>query len=616
LIPLRWLLAVIGLFAVAPLAALADDAALMKIGLAKVDITPDGPIRLAGYHSRTSETVEIAQRLFAKAMAIEAPDGSLRVVITADLFGISDEISDEVARHLKERAGLERAQLAVTVTHSHTAPWLTGVAPYMFNGPIPEEHQQRVDQYTRDVVDKLVAVSLAAIEDRREAHLGWGQDRVDLAVNRRVIVDGKWAGWGSLPDVHVDHDLPVLVVKEPGGKLRAVMVNYACHCVTHHPADNQVHGDWAGEAAAIMEKTHDGVVAMVAIGCGADANPAIREPEKVGAHGKAIADGVERVLAAGLKPLRHAPEVELRRINLPLAPTSREALVRTVENDPAHYSASQFVKQLDRGEPLPSSVSYPIQLWQFGNDLAMVFLAGEVVSDYSLRLKGEVDASRMWVNAYANAVPSYIPSRRILDEGGYEVDDSMRYYHWPNRFEPVVEDLIMETLRDMLSESFDRRWLDQEPAELKGDNQPRMITPADDGSIRLLAEAGTPHGPRIEYMPEPEWRAFGWWTDQDYVSWEFETAGPGEFEVIKTWSVADQYADRMFVIEAGGQRVRGYAQRTGTWENFETRGVGRVTLAAGKQRLTVKPAQAFSDGGLMDLREIRLVPATPQKVAD
>jgi len=132
----------------------------------------------------------------------------------------------------------------------------------------------------------------------------------------------------------------------------------------------------------------------------------------------------------------------------------------------------------------------------------------------------------------------------------------------------------------------------------------------------LLADAGTPYGPRIEYMPEPEWRAFGWWTDEDYVSWEFEAAAPGEFDLVKTWSVADQYADRMYVIEVGGQRVRGYAQRTGTWENFETRVVGRVRLAAGKQRLTVKPAQAFSDGGLMDLRGIRLVPVTKQDAAN
>jgi neutral ceramidase len=48
--------------------------------------------------------------------------------------------------------------------------------------------------------------------------------------------------------------------------------------------------------------------------------------------------------------------------------------------------------------------------------MAMVFLAGEVVVDYALRLKWEIDQKRLWVVAYSNDVPCYIPSRRILSE--------------------------------------------------------------------------------------------------------------------------------------------------------------------------------------------------------
>ena len=98
---------------------------------------------------------------------------------------------------------------------------------------------------------------------------------------------------------------------------------------------------------------------------------------------------------------------------------------------------------------------YVVQTWCFGDDMAMVFLAGEVVVDYALRLKWEIDAERLWVAAYSNDVPCYIPSRRVLSEGGYEADFSMIYYGHPSRLAPATEDLIIQTVHALLPAPFD-----------------------------------------------------------------------------------------------------------------------------------------------------------------
>ena len=98
---------------------------------------------------------------------------------------------------------------------------------------------------------------------------------------------------------------------------------------------------------------------------------------------------------------------------------------RAQRNDAVGYHAQQWLARLDRGEPLPTTLPYVVQSWSFGDELAQVFLAGEVVVDYALRLKRELDRSRLWVTAYANDVPCYIPSRRILAEGGYEAEGAM-----------------------------------------------------------------------------------------------------------------------------------------------------------------------------------------------
>src|SRR5205085_5229703 len=103
---------------------------------------------------------------------------------------------------------------------------------------------------------------------------------------------------------------------------------------------------------------------------------------------------------------------------------------------------------------LKKKIRYPIQTWAFGDSLAMVFLPGEVVVDYSHRLKRELDGLRLWVNAYANDAPCYIPSERILKEGGYEGGGAMVYYDLPGPFKPGLEQPIIDAVRGQIGNTF------------------------------------------------------------------------------------------------------------------------------------------------------------------
>ncbi len=179
---------------------------------------------------------------------------------------------------------------------------------------------------------------------------------------------------------------------------------------------------------------------MAIIGCGADANPEPRRNlDDARRHGAAAAAEVHRLVAAksGLSPLPGRIAGKLRRLELPLEP--RPTAPRSPPAPPGpgpRDFARTVLERLDRGEPIPTSVPYVVQTWSFGDDMAMVFLAGEVVVNYALRLKWETDEKRLWVVAYSNDVPSYIPSRRILSEGGYEADSSLVYYGHASRLRP------------------------------------------------------------------------------------------------------------------------------------------------------------------------------------
>ena len=98
---------------------------------------------------------------------------------------------------------------------------------------------------------------------------------------------------------------------------------------------------------------------------------------------------------------------------------------------------------------IPVEYPYPIQLWGFGEDLLLVGLAGEVVVDYGLRLRREFPERKLWVAGYSNDVFAYIPSARILEEGGYEAEGAMIYYGQPGPFDPSVEEIIVDKVHEM-----------------------------------------------------------------------------------------------------------------------------------------------------------------------
>ena len=436
------------IFVIAAPAAGADES-LISVGVAKVDVTPEGPIRLHGYGSRKTESTGVAQKLWAKALAIGDDQQGAAVLVTVDNCIVPAELTENVARRLADKAGLGRERFVVCASHTHAGPFLDGAAPFIFGEPTPPDHQERISRYTEKFTDLLEKVALDALSTRRPGRLSWAQGRVGFAGNRRVLKDGKWSGFGVTPDGAVDHDLPMLAVSEPDGKLRAVLVNYACHATT--VKSYGLHGDWPGSAQLAIEAKHPGAVAMVSIGCGADANPQPFDESAVDQHGQAVADEVERLLAGPLRPVQRPPQCRLKEIRLPLGelPTREEWQKQAAGKTRPAYYAKIVLQRMEQGIQPPTSFPYKVQTWTFGDDLAMVFLAGEVVVDYALRLKAE-SGDDLWVSAYANDVPCYIASRRVIAQGGYEVDGSMPTFDKPTRLAPDAEDLIVSTAHDLL----------------------------------------------------------------------------------------------------------------------------------------------------------------------
>ncbi|MBM3263799.1 MAG: neutral/alkaline non-lysosomal ceramidase N-terminal domain-containing protein [candidate division Zixibacteria bacterium] len=414
-------------------------------GFAKIDVTPEYPIRLSGYGVRREETAQVETRLFVRAMALG--DKCPALLFALENCGVTEVFTEAIATRLREKTGVERERVAISYTHTHTGPCLSGAAPMLFSSDIPPDHQATIDRYTAEVADRIVEAGLTALADRRAAHLTFGLGSAGFAANRRQQTGP------------VDHIMPLLRVTGTDGRLRGVWAGYACHCTTLGSQDNYLCGDWAGYAQDGIEREHPGVHGLVSIGCAADANPFPRTGLNYAKrHGEDIVYEVNRLLSGTLRTVSGAISCRLKYIDLPFdtLPMREEWASRAASDGPGAYHAARWLERMDRGEAVPTHQRYPIQTWAFGNDLAVVFLASEVLSDYALRLRRLYDPARLWVAAYCNAFPGYIPSRRIWREGGYEGGDATLYFGMPARYAEDIEEQIVSTVKEMLPIAFRR----------------------------------------------------------------------------------------------------------------------------------------------------------------
>lgn len=426
-------------------------AADFRAGVARLKITPEGPIWMSGYAARKHASEGVLHDLWAKALALEDSKRGRVVIVTTDVIGVPRAISELVAARVQKQWGLDRARILFNSSHTHTGPVLRANLSAMYD--LNPEDTQRVNDYSQKLTDDLVAVIGAALGDLQPAQLSYGSGRATFAINRRELTP-KGMRIGLNPSGPTDPEVPVLRVTAPDGTLRAVLFGYACHNTTLVAEFYRLSGDYAGFAQLAVEQAHPGITAMFIELCGADQNPNPRgKIELAEQHGKALAAEIDGVLSGKLKPVRGPVRAAFQVIELRFAPHTRDTFEKRL-NDSNPWivrNAKLMLQAYDEGHPVRYT-PYPVQAVRLDKDLTLVALGGEVVIDYALRAKRDFNAAAepLIVAGYSNDVMCYIPSLRVLKEGGYEAADSMLYYGMPGPFAEDVEETVFRAIRSVM----------------------------------------------------------------------------------------------------------------------------------------------------------------------
>jgi hypothetical protein len=384
----------------------AQQAGEWRAGVATRDITPQQPLRMAGYANRKEPAEGAEQQLYAKALAIADAEGRRVVFVTLDLVGVTERLRKNVAARVEQKHALTAENLVMNASHTHCGPAYS---------------RDDAQDYFERLADTLVDMVGASLDRMQPASLSYNYARCGFAMNRRTPTDGGYRNHPN-PNGLVDHSVPVLRVDDAEGQLRAVLFGYACHNTTM--GFRRWLGDYAGYAQEYFEQDHLNVTAMFLAGCGADQNPYPRSQLKYAKmHGRSLATAIESALEVGQRVRRHQ-----RTLHGPLL-----SAMATVDLE---------FRDAQR-EPFP----YPVQVICFGTDLCIIALGNEVVVDYALRLKRELTepgGPAVWVAGYSNVYSGYIPSQRVLLEGGYEADS--------RPWKPTLEDRIVGQVHKLYDE--------------------------------------------------------------------------------------------------------------------------------------------------------------------
>jgi neutral ceramidase len=423
-----------------------------EAGVAKVDITPTESVPLAGYGGKTRMSSRVDHPIWIKALALRDEGGAISILVTADLVGLSDKMVDRIAGSALEKHGIPRERLILNSSHNHSCP-VTEDVLWLYYEFTPEEAAAK-DRYTAKLYEQYDAVIAAAIADLEPAELAFEQGLAGVAVNRRRSRGPESRGFGG----QVDQDVPVMTIRS-GDTLKGIVFGYSCH--TTALGGLSINGDYAGFAQLELEQSCPGAVALFVQNCGGDANPLPRirgkDLEAVALatmYGKIVAEAVRQVVAGTMIPLKSPLKAVMGETSLFLQPglplaELKERLPNLTGMPKREFE--HFIRQYETLGDLPDRVKYPIQVWSFGDELTFIALTGETVVDYSLKFKGIYGWNNTWVCGYNNDLLSYVPSARVLGEGGYEGVTGMFEYGHRAPYTETVEEQITAKVAELVA---------------------------------------------------------------------------------------------------------------------------------------------------------------------
>ena len=384
-----------GIFSVSHAQGGPGEPAYVRMGAARVNITPEEPVPMSGYAARTEPFTGVHDSLFATALYFKSTDNSL-LLITADLIGYSSQFIEETRKKISEEIDVVPEHILISAVHNHGAP-----VSKAYERDVPET----VENYVKDLQKKFIAISVRAAESITPVKMGTGKGHCELNINRRAeFADGGiWLGRAS--DKPCDHEVSITRFDDLEDRTLAVLINWPCHATASGPGNTQITGDWPGAAARYFNKqAGDGVVVSITAGASGDINPIygpgndFNEIEAVGYH----------VGKTAWESYRQIPTMPVETL---------EALNGTLVLPGKQRGKDRFPQESYESGP---DVEISLTAFRIGH-LVLAGISGELMNEIGTDIKNRSPFSNTVLMTHCNGSSGYICTDKAFAEGGYEI---------------------------------------------------------------------------------------------------------------------------------------------------------------------------------------------------
>jgi dienelactone hydrolase len=425
-----------------------------QAGYAEADITPAaGEAMLAGF-GRPRQVQGTLAPLRAQALALQDQNGRRAILFTADVLGFSRVSVEVLRRKIEKTHGVDPSAVCFAASHTHWGPAINYRTNFTIGGLNV--------WYLARLEETLLKLADSAIKDLSPAEVAYGACDVRIGMCRRLQSDRGQFVWGANPEGSYDEHTPVLRITRGRSPKQLVLVGHACHPTSTGTVDKWS-PDYPGAMRRKLELALDDCRALFVMGCGGDAKVVVRDektgkddfaasPEKSDAAGEKLAEQVLAYLEKSqLAPLDGKLETRLVSGALSLQlPRSREQIEALALDGNPRTGSTWWARQSLAYPDERRQQRYDVQAWTLG-ELTLVALEGEVCADWGPMTRALAPTKYAMTVAYANEVPGYIPTARIIREGGYEGDTSHMAYFLPAPFEPKMEVELQALIEEALS---------------------------------------------------------------------------------------------------------------------------------------------------------------------
>jgi neutral ceramidase len=412
---------------------------VLSAGFSKVSISPPIGAPLAGFAARQGVCEGIHDDLHARALVVESK-GKTVAFVSLDVLALSSEFVNRARTEIQKRTGIEKNAIMIASTHTHAGP----VTIKTFFNP-----EGTLDGSYMNALAKAIEDSVAqAYEKRFPARIGVGSGYVSgIGVNRRT------------PDKKpIDEEIGIIKVEDTNGKIRAVLINYACHPTVLGSNNLLATGDFPHFAVERIEQAieSDGFAMFVN---GTQGNISMGHSSELSAigiitPGRTFENAAKLGNMLGGAALEALPNIQTKenseisvissQVNFPLkdlpeieetVQTLRKAeenLARTSQNGASTEELMKAKSQLlyasitnfyaHETAPLDGHLPIELQAARIG-DAMFLAVPAEVFVEIGLELKRRV-THKTYIVGIANGYIGYFPTQTAYPAGGYEVVSS------------------------------------------------------------------------------------------------------------------------------------------------------------------------------------------------